>query len=630
MKHFLNILFFTIITFAASQAQSVKDSSNTKCGTSTIHDHLMATDSAYRKKNEDFENLMVALKQSSAAGGGGTIYRIPVVVHIMHVGEPIGTGYNITDQQVKDGLNYINQRYRKIAGGLGDGNGVDIGLEFALAVRDTNGNCTNGIVRYDMSGQASYVSDGVKYTGSTGLPEATVKSLSRWDPNKYYNVYVVNEIDGKNASCGCFHTSGFAYFASSHGTSLDGTIMLSDSYTNKTDVTFTHELGHAFNLYHTFEGDNNGTSCPTAPGDYCDDTPLHIRYSSNPQFNAQANNCSYAGANSCDVGTTQNHMHNYMDYSWAVCQNEFTVDQQLRISTATTATRASFLESNGNVSLLPPTTATVDFKASSEAICTGGSITFIDESSCSPNTYINTPWPTITYLWTFNNGIDPPVTSTVQNPTITFNNNGVYDVTLQVTNSHGTTSTTKYDLFAVTGGTTAACTPQSGGYEGNYGNVVSNVTFNSISNATSTSNNITYTDYTCNASTIVRAGQTYSLSVNIRAGGSGKEQLQVYVDWNDNGTFEVSELVLTDSTNVNTSKTCTANVLVPTNATQNKVLRMRVYGEAGKSPHRRRRAARPYRTRRTRRRMGISHGNGPRRRRSPRQGAGLAAGHRRH
>ncbi|MBK9758967.1 MAG: hypothetical protein IPO90_03075 [Flavobacteriales bacterium] len=46
-----------------------------------------------------------------------------------------------------------------------------------------------------------------------------------------------------------------------------------------------HELGHAFNLYHTFEGDVNGTACPPnsncgTDGDQVCDIPPHIRPSS--------------------------------------------------------------------------------------------------------------------------------------------------------------------------------------------------------------------------------------------------------------------------------------------------------------------------------------------------------------
>ncbi len=96
------------------------------------------------------------------------VYQVPVVVHVMHKGENIGEGSNISDSDVRTGIEYLNNYWRKISGTQGDGDGVDMEIEFALAVRDDNGNCTDGIVRKDMSQVSSYVSDGV---GDYGLPD---------------------------------------------------------------------------------------------------------------------------------------------------------------------------------------------------------------------------------------------------------------------------------------------------------------------------------------------------------------------------------------------------------------------------------------------------------------------------
>jgi len=65
------------------------------------------------------------------------------------------TGNSLTaikEAQILETIQQLNERYRKVPGALGDGNGVDVELEFALAVRDPSGNCTNGIVRVDMTG----------------------------------------------------------------------------------------------------------------------------------------------------------------------------------------------------------------------------------------------------------------------------------------------------------------------------------------------------------------------------------------------------------------------------------------------------------------------------------------------
>ncbi len=585
MKKLLYSLIFGL-TFNGLIAQQLntkqKGISVKSCGSDEIHNELMQNDPIYRQKQEAFEMLLKDPAYAATLKTGG-VYKVPVVVHLMHPNEAVGTGTNLTDEQVKAGIDYINQRFRKIAGGLGDGNGEDIGIEFALAVRDENDLCTDGIVRFNMVGQTAYINNGVNRNLSSGMSDGAMKALSRWDPTKYYNIYVVNKIDEEN----CDENdggwiAGYAYFASSHGNSTDGSVMLACTYNSESSTTFTHELGHAFNLYHTFEGDVNGTTCPTGNGDFCDDTPLHIRMSEHPQYATEYGNCSYAGSNTCDAGTTQDHMLNYMDYSYDACQNEFTADQKTRMVAAMTGARASFLESNGNESLLPVSTATVDFNASSTAVCTGSTVTFTDESACSPNTYINSGWQTITYSWTFDNGVQAPITSTDQNPTITFNNAGSYDVTLEVTNAHGTTSKTVQDFLAVANTATAACSPTSNN-AGNFWQTIYNVSFNDINNSTNQYVNTAYTDFSCTRATTVTEGETYSLSISANAeGGSGNEVFEVYIDYNNNGSFlDAGELVFSGSAPSGTKNTYNQNVVIPGTAVMNTLLRMRVIGETG-------------------------------------------------
>lgn len=79
--------------------------------------------------------------------------------------------------------------------------------------------------------------------------------------------------------------------------------------------------------------------------------------------------------------------------------------------------------------------------AAFDAIDTDGCVPFVvnflDQSTNSP-----TSWS-----WSFSGGT--PATSTMQNPLITYNNPGLFDVTLTVTNSQGSNSLTQQDFISV-------------------------------------------------------------------------------------------------------------------------------------------------------------------------------------
>ncbi|WP_420582961.1 PKD domain-containing protein [Reichenbachiella sp.] len=86
----------------------------------------------------------------------------------------------------------------------------------------------------------------------------------------------------------------------------------------------------------------------------------------------------------------------------------------------------------------PPVISPVaNFSASAQSILEGESVTFTNTSSADGS-----------YSWVFEGG--SPSSSSSENPTVTYNTAGKYDVTLTVTNSEGTDTETKTEHITVT------------------------------------------------------------------------------------------------------------------------------------------------------------------------------------
>ncbi len=324
MKKSLNFIQL-IISLLFFQMQGTGQSA--ECGTDYIHKNRMQTDSAYRKQILKLESNVEANTQNHAnINLKSTLYTIPVVVHVMHIGEPIGTGSNISEIQIQQAIAGLNDRFRNV-----NGLGVDVELEFCLASIDPNGNSTNGINRVDGSGVANYSANGITPTGNpcSGATETAIKDLSRWPVSDYYNIWVVSEI--------C-NGSFVGYASYPVGGLYDGLVIVSTSMSSNSG-TLPHEVGHGFFLYHTFNGDGGNVSCPIdtdclIDGDRVCDTPPHKQGDC-----GTTNPCS-------STGVWDNSRYNFMSYCPLV--NRFTQGQKDRIrATAIVAPRASLLTSLG-------------------------------------------------------------------------------------------------------------------------------------------------------------------------------------------------------------------------------------------------------------------------------------------
>jgi hypothetical protein len=297
------------------------------CGTEEHHIYRMKNDADYRARYLRTRHVLDSLKRVPAdiKRRAAQEVTIPVVVHVIHLGEPIGQQSNIPDEQILGAIDGLNERYAN-ANGVGE----DMEIRFCLATRDPFGCPTSGINRVDGSVVPGYREEGVTWDGSCGVEDRLLKDLSKWPTWTYYNIWVVHDI--------CGSIAGYAYYP--NGDEYDGTVIdiASMRYDN---LTLAHELGHGLNIRHTFSGDGDG-DCPVNDdcaddGDAICDTPPH-----------RVSDCGFNNPCSSE-GVWANSYRNWMSYCFPPNEEgRFTVDQRTRMWDALAVEpRSALLTSEG-------------------------------------------------------------------------------------------------------------------------------------------------------------------------------------------------------------------------------------------------------------------------------------------
>jgi Pregnancy-associated plasma protein-A/GEVED domain len=324
-----------------------------RCGFDVKMRSLRKQNSRFEKEtNEQVRQFILNQRLGRQLNSLATVYYVPVVVHVIHTGGAVGTIYNPSDATITSAINYLNSVYDGTWNGAGGSIlGVgDIQIKFVLASRDPNGNSTTGIDRTDGTVLPNYSSTGIPTNSVTD--EIAIKNLSRWDPERYYNVWVVNKIDGLDGTSGSF-IAGYAYFPNAYSADelrLDGTVMLATQMAPGAK-TLPHEIGHAFGLFHVFEGENDVpgmNACPSisSSGDDCADTDPVIN-PADDGYGAGAFSCR-SGINPCtSTAYNDNTEKNFMNYT--NCYQLFTSDQKTRmLATSATSNRNSLVTSWAN------------------------------------------------------------------------------------------------------------------------------------------------------------------------------------------------------------------------------------------------------------------------------------------
>lgn len=284
-----------------------------------------------KKRREDVETKLRNMDKQSylnKVGGStswnglytGQVFEIPVVVHVIESSATQNANLSLTDQNIQDWIDRANRMYATTYGngfypeGSGATGGNVIPFKLVLAKRSPTCTPTNGIVRYNGSSLPLYDTRGVDSNGgSNGASASAIKAMApHWPETSYFNIYVVIGFDGQQQNAGGL--MGYARFPDSYDYFYESFMKVA-TLKNLNDTTLTHELGHAFGLYHTFQGINytNQTSCPAntncaTDGDrVCDTSPSRSMYG-----------VAVPGNTSIDPCTSQNYdgtQYNVMNYT---------------------------------------------------------------------------------------------------------------------------------------------------------------------------------------------------------------------------------------------------------------------------------------------------------------------------
>ncbi|WP_460963209.1 M43 family zinc metalloprotease [Spirosoma litoris] len=286
-------------------------------------DRLRQLTNLNRQVQQALEN-----KKSLRQEADNTIYRIPIVVHVVHnnASNVIGgtNNGNISDAQIASQIQVLNEDYRRQAGTNGYNTsaiGADAGIEFFLATTDPDGQPTTGITRHYYAQKSSF---------DIETDDVLLSQIAYWPSDRYLNIWVTS-LNSNYLGYTQFPTAADTLKGLPPSTNdlTDGSIIDHRTFGRQTGTvtrslyllgrTVTHEIGHWLGLIHPW---GDGLGCNE---DYVADTPLMADGS-----NAQQS-CKQTYSNCDGKGQVRDLMEDYMNYWPDACMNMFTAGQVARM-----------------------------------------------------------------------------------------------------------------------------------------------------------------------------------------------------------------------------------------------------------------------------------------------------------
>ena len=275
-----------------------------------------------------------------------THYRLPVVFHVLYNKES-NKKQNVIEGHLAELIGEVNKLYAQC--------GVDLGLEFAMATHDPEGNLLeeSGVDRHKIN-EATLNSS--FFMGYGRDPKKYCSYM--WDPNRYINIFIYTFEDK-----GILGISHFPYAIKPHAmeglaeletdapweelpwpqcVSINNEYIYShEAYYTMTDVvnTLAHELGHFLGLRHAFSEDPETYDRDIClDSDFCTDTPTYNKVA----YDKFMQGCMQSGGSiddnekqlllmreDCETGH-EFRSTNIMDYAYTEA-NRFTPQQAARI-----------------------------------------------------------------------------------------------------------------------------------------------------------------------------------------------------------------------------------------------------------------------------------------------------------